>query len=477
MIKRSYGAHPLMILNIVKPFMFVLVLPVIKGFLQYLLSGKITGVLPLEIAAVVLIFAVAFLSFKAFRITIDDKKVIINKGFFIRTQAVINRDRLSSVTSKRGPFDIIFGSVTYKVNTEAGASGKTDFSFKLRINDAKEVFLYLYGEEDRTTVRFNLLKSAVFAAATSSAITGLVVGVPIINNLGKILGVALSKTLFDEISNASSRFDKYFPPIVNIVTLILILGYVTAIFITFVKMLRFGVSTGKEKIEVKSGITLKRRTVFKKAAINDVCIEQTPIMRLFRMFSMRAAVGGYGDKRGEKAIIVPAASHKEIKSQFEAYFPFLSPDGEQLCAGRSKRNVMRFLWPSRFAAALDIAFTVSLSLIFRPISRFLIFVGITVMLLIVYYGNLCYKCYKSGSLCISENIFASGFSGLTVREIYSTKENVGEIKIIRTPPDIKYGTCKAEIIICSESADKIKVINIDYGETLKMIENCYKMQE
>lgn len=99
------------------------------------------------------------------------------------------------------------------------------------------------------------------------------------------------------------------------------------------------------------------------------------------------------------------------------------------------------------------------------------------MLLIVYYGNLCYKCYKSGSLCISEKIFASGFSGFTVREFYSVKTNIGEIKLIRTPADRKYGTCKAEIIICSESADKIKVRNIDYGKTLKMIENCYKTQE
>lgn len=466
-----------MMLNIVKPFLFVLILPVLKGLLQYLLSRRITGVLSLEIIAASVVFLVAFLSFRAFRITVDDKTVIINRGFIIKTVAVINRERISSVTSKRGPLDVIFASVTYKVNTEAGASGKTDFSFKLRKKDAKEVFLYLYGEEDRTTVRFNLLKSAIFAAATSSAITGLVVGVPIINNLGRILGIALSQALFDEINNASKRFDKYFPPIVNILTLILIAGYIAAIFITFIKMLGFGVSIGKGKIEVKSGIILKRRTVFKKAAVNDVCIEQTPVMRLFKMFSMRAAVGGYGDKRGEKAIIVPAASHQEIKSRFEAYFPFLSPDGEYLSAEQSKRNIMRFLWPSRFAAALDIAFTVSLSLFFRPISRLLIFVGIAVMLLIVYYGNLCYKCYKSGCLCISENVFASGFSGFTVRELYSAKTNVGEIKLIRTPADRKYSTCKAEIVICSESADKIKVRNIDYEKTLKMIENCYKTQE
>ncbi len=477
MIKRTYGAHPFMMLSIMKPFLFVLILPVLKGLLQYLISGRITGVLTLEIFAAAAVLFFSFLSFKAFSVSIDGEKMVIRKGFFFKTVAVIKKEKLSCVSWGRSVFDLLFGSVTYRVNTEAGAEGKTDFSFKLKLKDAKEMSFFLYGEENRTAVRFNVLRSAVFAAATSSAITGLIVGVPIINNLGRLLGVALSQTIFDEINQASSRFDKYFPPIVNVVTFVLIAGYFLSFLISFVKMLGFRLRIGVDKTEVEYGIIARYRTIFKKQAVNDVCIEQTPLMRLFKMFSMRAAVGGYGDKKGEKAIIVPAARHYQIKNQFKAYFPFLYPDSRPIKAERSKRNLARFLWQAHLYAVLDIGVTVALSVLFPSVLRFLLLAGISVMAVIAYYGNLCFKCFRLGKLCIDDKIFASGFSGLTVRELYCEKSRIGEIIIVQTPADRIYGTCKAEVVVRSESADRIKVRNISYGQTMAAIGKNFNISE
>ena len=63
MIKRTYGAHPFMMLSIMKPFLFVLILPVLKGLLQYLISGRITGVLTLEIFAAAAVLFFSFLQY------------------------------------------------------------------------------------------------------------------------------------------------------------------------------------------------------------------------------------------------------------------------------------------------------------------------------------------------------------------------------------------------------------------------------
>ncbi len=475
MIKRTYRAHPIIMLGTVKPFLFVLILPVVKGAVQYILSGRITGILSPSLIAAALVSLIAYLNYRAFCITVDGNQIVINKGFFIKSTSVIRRERLSSVAVNRGILDLIFGSVTFKINTEAGTAGKTDFSFKLYRKDAKELFSLLYSAEGRTAVRFNVLKSAVLAAATSSAITGLIVGVPIINNLGRILGVALSKMLFDKLSHASSRFDAYFPPAVNIITVLLLAGYLASFLITLIKMLRFKLKIGKEKIEVEYGVIARCHTVFKKSAINDLTVEQTPIMRIFKLFSMRAAVGGYGDNRGEKAIIVPAARYDEIRGAFSEVFDVLRLPQGAIKAERSKRNAIRFLWVPRIYAEIDIAATVVLALSFPSVSRFLIVSGAALMTLIVYYGNLCFKSYKNGRLDISDKIFASGFSGLTVRELYCDKSRVGEIKISRTPADKLYGTCKVDIIVRSESADKIRVRNLSYAEVAKKIEEIYRV--
>ena len=46
-MKKVYRAHPLMILRFIKPFLFILILPVVKAVLQYLIDGKIEDVLGL----------------------------------------------------------------------------------------------------------------------------------------------------------------------------------------------------------------------------------------------------------------------------------------------------------------------------------------------------------------------------------------------------------------------------------------------
>ena len=466
-----------MILSFVKPFLFVLILPVIKGGAQYLITGKVSGVLSLEAIAAAVVLLLAFLSFRAFRVSVDGEKMTLRRGFLLKTVAVIRKDRLSSVSAARGIADLVFGSVTYRVNTEAGASGRTDFKFKLRLKDAGEVSGLLYGEESGAFMRFGRRATAVFAAATSSAVTGLLVGVPVINNSGRILGIALSGILFNGISRASSRFDAYFPPAVNLLTVTLVAGYLLSFLISFVKTLGFGLSVGRDKIRIKCGVLTRQHTLFKKSAVNDVCIEQTPIMRPFGIFSMRAAVGGYGDRRGEKAVIVPAARYGEVKELLKDCFPGFYPDAEPIKPERTKKSAARFLLPARAYAALDVCVTALAAFAFPAVSRLFAAIGSAVMAVIAYYGCLCLVNRRRGGLLIGERVFASGSAGLTLRELYCAGKNLGEIKITRTPADRLLGTCNAEITVRSESADRIKVRNVSFSETLRQIEKTFNISE
>ena len=46
-MKKEFHAHPLMLVSLIKPFLFVLVLPVLKGVIQYIIKRRVTGVLTL----------------------------------------------------------------------------------------------------------------------------------------------------------------------------------------------------------------------------------------------------------------------------------------------------------------------------------------------------------------------------------------------------------------------------------------------
>lgn len=475
-MKITFKAHPVMTLTYLKPFLFVLVFPVIKGLVQYIRHRRVSGILPLETGLFIGILVIAILRYRSFSITVDRDKLTVKSGFLYKSESEINLSRLSSVSSKRNPIDVLFKSVTFSVNTEAGRPSKPDFKFKLYLSDAKHLSKILYGEEEQKVMRYSSLRIAVLSMATSSAITGLVLGVPVINRTGKLLGLALSEMVFDEINQISGKVNTVFPPVVNIITIILTVAYTVSFLTSFFKNMRFRLRMSDEKVEIQSGFFVRRHTEFKKSAVKNICMEQSPIMRPFKMFTMRAAIGGYGDGKGEKAVIVPVGRLRELKKQFAEHFSFLQTDKEPITAEHNRLNIRRFLWLPQLYAGLDIAVSVASILIFPYFDRMVLFLGTVLMGIILYYGSLSYRNMKYGRLSLSENIFASNSVRLTVRELYCKKGDIGTIKLIRTLPDIKYNACKVQLIVRSESADKITVRNLDYDTVIKEIEQCFEIK-
>lgn len=464
-----------MIISLMKRFLFVLILPVVKGIVQYIIFRRVTGFLTLEIMGFAAIAAAAFLRCRAYRIVCGNKTVTVYTGVLFKKCSVIPVSKLSSVQTVQNPLDAVFGAVTYRVNTEAGKKGKTDFEFKLSLKDSKKVSELLYGKSEYTAVKFSAVKVAVMAATSSSAVTGMIIGVPIINKTGKLLGLALDSILLNEINTVSENIKFYFPPIVSAVTLIFLLSYAVSFVYSFLKYVNFKLFLEKEKLEVRSGFFVRSRTAFKKASVNDVIIDQTPLMRAFRRYAMKVSVGGYGNSKSETAVMVPSERKGNIKRQFQAYFPFLVPDGKLLHAKRDRNTRSRYLFFPRIYFAVLTAISVVLGIIFPKFARLVLFLFLVAASVILYYSYLGIFEYKFGKIRMGNNIYAQGIKGFNTAEFYCPKENIGEIKIIRTVPDRKHGTCNVALNVRSESADRITVHHLNTDEVLKAISEVYNI--
>ena len=236
MVKR-FKAHPLMIFTFLKPFLFVLLLPLINGLKQYIKYKTFDSILGLELFLFAVIMIIAILRWRCFSLICDtDKKTVkIKSGLVFKKSATILISKLSSVQTAQNPIDAVFHAVTYRINTEAGITSRPDFEFKLSVRKSKEVSSLLYGKREPEAVKFSAIKVAILAATTSSAFTGIIVGVPVLNGAGRLLGVAISDMLFNEINNVSSKIQTYFPPMVNTVTLIILLAYLISFVYSFLK--------------------------------------------------------------------------------------------------------------------------------------------------------------------------------------------------------------------------------------------------
>ena len=468
-MKNSFRAHFLMSLRLIKPFLFVLVLPLIKGGIQYLLYRKISGVWLLEAVLVAIIVTIALVRCYTYTVTVAKRELIVKNGIFIRATSHIPKDKISSIYISRGILDRVFGSAICHINTEAGRKGSPDFIFKLSHTDAIKLSKLLYGGEKQVKVVFSPLKIALLAAATSSSVTGLVVGVPIMNQIGKLLDLALEQMILDEISHAADKASVYVPPIFSIITLVLLITYGFAVTVSFFKNVNFKLSSDRHRIEVRSGLITRRRTIFNKRGVNNLCIEQNPLMRVFRTYSMYASIGGYGNKKGEKAVVVPCGRKQTVQYHLSSYFPHLKAEGTRLSAKRSTKMLMRFLYVPRLIALLTIIAAVSITVIFAYFDRLVIFIAAAILLISGYYANVCYNTYKNGGLSFGDTVYARGMRFFTFRELYCERERVGIIRISQTPADRRYNTCKVKITMRSESADRVKVRNLDLDEVNREI--------
>jgi len=475
-MKQEFKAHPLMIISSVKFLLPILLIPLTRGLIQYYRNRRVIPTLNWGILIFFCIILFGVLRWLSFRLVCDEKVVLVKTGVIFVRKALIPIEGLSSVQSDQSPIYYIFAAVTYRINTEAGSREKTDYKFKLSRKNSHRVSELLYGKKNSTPVRFSAFKIAVLAAATSTSFAGMLIGVPILNSAARLLGLGFEEVL-DEITNVSNRFETYFPPIVNTVTLILLFGYLISFIYSFLRYLNFRLFLEENKIEVRSGFFVKLRTAFKKSSVNDVKIEQSFLMLILRRFSLKVNVGGYGEAKSESEVLVPSGKYSEIRMQFSDYFPFLKPSGKAIKSKRGLLHKNRYLfWAEIYFIILAVVAVFS-AYIFDEFGRFILFSTFVLGSGICYYAYLCLSEYYRGSLRVGETIFAGGKKGLRRCQLYCPKERVGQIEIKRYIPDHYFKTCNVKITVCSETADNITVHHLDYTQVKNAIFECYEINE
>lgn len=475
---KSFKAHPLMILKFIRPNLVAFILPIAEGVIQYLTKRNFKGVAVFSVAVLIFVLAAAVLTRHSYKLIFDFESRIltVEYGFFLKRFTKIDIRKLSSVQSTQNPLDYIFGAVTFKINTEAGGFNNTDFWFKLSVKDSKEVSDRLYKSPKPQTERYSAGKVAALSLATSSALTGTVVAVPIINRAASLFGGGVKNMPFYNLHNLWGKFNNYFPPVINTATVIILAAYFISFVFSFFKNVKFKLLTGEKNLEVISGLVVKTRTSFRKSAINNIKTEQTLLMHLLRRYALKVSVGGYGDSKSESEIIVPLGTKKEISQKLAKYFPFIIADGDRIRPKRGYLTKSRFLFmPAVWWIAVSAVSVVS-ALLFKEFAEFIIFLTVVACGYILCTAYIGLFEYNRSQISFGDSIFAKSGKGLRTYELYCPKENIGEIRMTRFIPDRRHKTCRVRIFVRSERADNIRVRNLDYEAVKNSIYKCFNIE-
>ncbi len=473
MIGFEFKAHPMMFFKIIKPYIFVLFLPFLRAFVQYVTIGKTSGTIFLEFVAISIISVIAFLGCKSVQISVKNNKVTIKKGFVIKNETSINISRISSISTKQNIIDLILGSVSCSINTEAGRPKKDDFKLKLYKKDAKILCILVNGSEKAKKVSFSPFGIALLAAGTSSVVTGMIIGIPVVKKTSDIINVALTEMLFEQMNDISSKFDDYLPAFINYITVFAVFAYMTSFIIIFLKNIKFKLIVGKKTVEIESGLINRKNIIFRKSKINNICFEQTFLMRILRKYSMSVSIAGYGNNKGERATMVPIGNKNSLKTHAKAIYGPFDDSMNKIAPKQNLTTLKRILFiPMLLFSSLIISLAV-LSLLFSQFDRLIWFFAFIILCFNLYYVSVCYYDYKHSLICFSDIIIASSSKKLSVQELCCNKNKVGIIKISQTPADRRYKTCKIKITVRSESANSARVKFVDLKSVTENINRIY----
>lgn len=483
---KSFKTHPIAILTYLKPFLFVLLIPLLKAGVQLLADGKADSIIISESVTAILITVYAVFKYRNFLLEIEDDTLYIRFGVVAVRQAKIKLKKISSVELTRSPLDYLFSAATVMINTEAGRKGSADYSFKLSLKAARELKDIISDEQNgqKIAIKFSPVKIALAAAATSSTTTGIIITVPIIWRAGKLLDMAIEDMLLKEINNVSNRLSGYIPPIVNTVTLVFLFFYLISFIYTFFKSTGFKLVLKNKTIDIASGLFVRKNISLKKSAVNSVSIEQTPIMQLLRKSLLRVEIGGYGGARGETSTVIPASENYNIKREAQLLFPqfkFMGGDDEgetkksPVCTGERRRSLFRLLAiPFYWLAVILIIYPI-LSSIFVPFADLVAFLTAICIGIICYRFYLCFYNYKNGKMLFSDVVYACYSKGIKTRRMYCDAKKIGMITITEYPIDRKVKTCKVKIRMRSESSDCMSVKCISAEKIKKQIAKVYNL--
>lgn len=463
-MKRIFKAHPLMILSETAPFLFVLIIPLTRAVFQYLIRGEVQNVLGFEMFILLAIAVLSFARYKCFSLMISENKVTVKKGFLFGSVSEISIKNLSCVETRRSPLDFVFGAATVCINTEAGRRKRADFRIKMSKRDAQSLISLIYGEKEFKTLRFSDIRVALFAVSTSSAVAGLVISVPIIKNIGRLLGVGLSELFFNEIGEIPFKISAYFPPFANTLTLVFVFAYLISFVYSFAKYMSLRIFFNKEQTKVYSGFFTISETVFEKSEINALRTEQTFLMMLFKRYTLKADVGGFGTKKDNSQVIIPVGKKQEVQKIIESVFPTNADKSNTVLVKKGKTQENRFLYICTVGIVIIPMVSVLLGEKFYRFSGLILFIMLIFLILLFCYAFICKYEYKNTCFEIGKGFYANGVKRFRAKMLCCNPERIGLIKIRQIFSDKKKGTCRVKFYITSQNGQNLRLRHLCYRE-------------
>lgn len=351
---KAVHAHPFSILLYLWRFLFLLIIPLARGFLSAVTGGLIAWLYGawVDILIVGLIITLAYQKWAQFKYYMDKSGIYYTSGILFRSKTFIPMRSISTLSSLKAFWLRPLGVVKLRVDSIARDPAKADLEFYVRAEDAERMMGLRRApavERGGIAAEFhpNMLSIMFLSLFTSNSFIGIVFIAAFISQAGQILGTELSELLLTTFEQLSRKVAFGLPPVLAGVAVALLVGWLVAFTYNLLQAKNLYTRRTDATLHVGGGVLIEREYSLHLDDISFVDIRQSLLTRLLRLYSVFVNAVGFGKDKSDIAAIVPFSAKKRAFKMLSLLLPEYKAAPRQLKpnAGAIFKFIIDPLWP------------------------------------------------------------------------------------------------------------------------------------
>ena len=480
--ERLHHAHPVMILEFLWRFLFLLILPLARGFVSSLSGGFYLWLQGawFDLLVVTAIVGLAFCQWFFFRFRLvelegEGRGLMLVRGILHRQVSLIPVSRICTMSTTASFYLRPVAGVRLRADTLAG--GKTpDLSFTVTKRQAEKIincrFTDKYNNKYmKRSYQPRQIYIVALSAVLSNSLAGVVLLSVLISNLGKILGQEFERRILGTVELLTNLLAFGLPPVAAALGWVLVAGWLLAFFRNLVRHARFTVTRHRDQLFIESGIFTKRKYSVYLNAVNYLDIRQSVFTKVLGLYSVFVHAVGYGKQQEDISAILPAASKRELRRQLRLLLPAYKPADRRRCTIRPNRGaVMKFMTEPLWACILPPAAGWLLTWLFPSWQELIWFVVLMGEIPAVWFFIIRFMDYLTSGLHYDSG---SGMytlrysSGFYLHTVVIPKEKIVQLELRQSILQKLDGRCDVFFYTEDEGVHRHHLRNLDRSDMIK----------
>ena len=431
---QSYHAHPLTIFFNLTRVVYLILIPVMRGFVGALRGDFAAWLRGAWIDILIMLLMVLIAVWRWWRITyaFDGRGISITSGSYYRRYTRISWNKVTTISVIRPLSLSLFHAVRLRADTLGGSFKDADFSILLTPKRAEAILCLLReprlpdSPKDYVPPTRSILALALL---TSNSFAGVVFIATFISQAGKLLGNEFSQRLIGTVEEAARTFSfGFISPAAAVLALLLLAGWLIAFVRVFVRYKNMSVSRRRNTYSIRGGVLTHREYSIASGDVNFADITQSLFTKILRLYSLYISAVGYGKQKDDISCIIPTENETRFGHYLETLFPGLRPSPRQFAPPRT--GFMRFLaQPLVPCLAIPLAMGILLYL-FPDWTSFILFVCLMSMLPSLIFLLVRFFDFRTGGLSFDGKNYTMRYSkGISLHTVVVPADRIVLIEL------------------------------------------------